>query len=125
MSVLRTLVIALLLAPTTLAAMSNTLYSTFASCTGRMSAEMEHAWLMHDPHAEEHEFRRAQFVDLLDAVVPDHLKRRALVLRIDAKHAHARLLTQATFSDDTVLAKWASKRAKAEILLCASLLLDS
>ena len=110
MSNLKTFVLALVILPASTYAMSNTLFSTFASCTGRLSAEMEHAWLMNDPRADDLAHRRGQFVDLLEAVVPDDQKRHALTLRIDAKLAHAALLTQATFSEDSDRAEWAIGR---------------
>ena len=122
---LKTLGALLLLLPTSAQATNNTLYSTFASCAGRLSAEMEHAWLMSDPHADELEYRRGQLIELLEAVVPNDHQGRALSLRIYAKQAHAKLLTQASFSTDADRAEWARDRATFELHYCASFLLES
>ncbi|MCV6592061.1 MAG: hypothetical protein OIF48_03845 [Silicimonas sp.] len=97
----------------------------FAACTGRYSAEMEHAWLVQDDRAGGFEQKRRQFIELLEAVVPAEERRAALHRRIEAKMAHAQLLTQAWFSNDHDRALWARSRARAEMNYCAGLLLDS
>lgn len=98
---------------------------TFASCTGRLSAELEHAWLMGDARGEDIAHRRQQFVDILSAIVPPTQRRDMLHLRIQAKIAHASLLSQSVFSDDAERATWALRRATAEVNYCAGFLLDS
>lgn len=104
---------------------SEPLGQTFAVCAGRYSAEMEHAWLMHDRDTAEVTHRRQQFVDLVAAFVAPEDRRESLAYRINAKLAHARLLTQATFSQDEGQSVWAKKRARFQIAMCASYLLDS
>ncbi len=106
-------------------ARADTIVSTFATCAGRFSAEMEHAWLVYDERAEEYEHRRGQFIDLLNAIVPQDQLRATLHLRVDAKMAHAQLLSQASFSEDADRSAWAIRRAKSEIDYCAGFLLDS
>lgn len=113
----------LLLLP--LPASGQPLAALFAACTGRYSAEMEHAWLVQDDRAGHYEEKRGQFIELLEAVVPVENRRAALHLRIEAKMAHARLLTQASLSADQDRARWARGRARAEMNYCAGLLLDS
>ena len=125
MSVLKTFVIALFLAPSTLQAMETDLVALFSSCTGRYSAEMEHAWLIGDERSDQLEHRRDQFASLILAVTPKEQRRESLNLRISAKLAHASLLTQARFSQDRDRARWALRRAEGEIAYCSSLLLDS
>ena len=97
---------------------------TFATCTGRLSAQMEHEWLMNDPASERTETHRATMIALLDAVSPPNRGRDILAWRIDAKSAHAMLLTRATFNDDTEDAAWALRRAQTQVSACTGLLLS-
>ena len=122
---LKTLLLVLLALPNPVRAREDTLVTAFATCAGRFSAELEHAWLMYDERASEFEHRRKQFIDLLNATVPSDRRRHALSLRIDAKLAHAQLLTQATFSGDADRSAWAVRRAKSEIANCTGYLLES
>ena len=125
MSGLRTLLVLLLVVPMPGRAAEHPLVSAFASCAGRFSAELEHAWLMSDERASEIEYRRRQFIDLLNATVTADRRSQALNIRIDAKVAHAGLLSQATFSKDVVQSRWAKRRAKSEIAYCTGFLLES
>lgn len=96
----------------------------FAACAGRLSATMEHQWLMRDPAAERTEAQRSAMVALVDAVmVPDRAP-DVLGWRIDAKRAHAVLLTRATFNADDDDASWALARAETELAACTGLLLS-
>lgn len=96
----------------------------FAECAGRFSAEREHAWLTGNPEADYYEARRSAFVALLDATQSSATARRSLSHRIDAKMAHASLLTLATFGSDTDRAARAKRLAARHIGTCQSLLLD-
>ena len=96
----------------------------FATCTGRYSAMMEHAWLMRSGEAEEHAHYRATFVSLLEAV-DDNPGPVTFHRRIAAKAAQAALLQTATFGDDGAQSDWARARAEALIAECRRLLLDS
>lgn len=125
MSSLKTLIVLLVLSPMQSQATEGSVASVFAVCAGRFSAELEHAWLMRSEQASEIEHRRRQFVDLLDASVPPERQRSVLHQRIDAKVAHARLLSQAAFSDDPDRSEWAVRRARSEIAYCAGFLLKS
>ena len=93
----------------------------FAACTGRLSAQMEHHWLMSRP-SETIEARRKAMISLLEAVQRPSEGREVLAYRIEAKHAQAVLLSRATFNDDPADAHWAATRAEAEIAACAALL---
>ncbi|PWL34646.1 hypothetical protein [Marivita sp. XM-24bin2] len=93
-----------------------------ASCVGRLSAQIEHHWLMSNQPTKGIETQRAHMLDILDALVTAEVATRALANRIDAKLAHASLLTQAAFSNDTRRATWAEKRAKQELALCSLML---
>ena len=114
---------AALSATSTLAAAD--LAQTFAGCAGRMSAEMEHAWLINDPAAPDYEGQRLTFLALLDATMPRGQERTVLHHRIEAKLAHASLLTIATFSDRADRADRARTRAKWHLSACTEMLLDS
>jgi len=96
--------------------------ATFATCTGRLSAQMEHEWLM-GGHDEAIASQRAAMAELLVSITPAGAGRDALAARIEAKMAHASLLTRATFNRDAEDAAWASARAEAEIAACQGLLL--
>ena len=65
-------------------------------CAGRLSAHLEHQWLMQNPAADRTEAARDAMVALLEAV-GDVDDAATLALRIEAKHAHAALLQRATF----------------------------
>ncbi len=101
------------------------LFETFAACAGRFSAQLEHAWLMGEGDFSETSHRRAQFVNLVDAATTHDQKRRALEVRIDAKMAHAQVLTRATFSISPEQQVWAARRAASNLQICTDLLLDS
>lgn len=125
MSEVKTLLALLLFLPLPSQAEDAALYKTFATCAGRYSAELEHAWLMGAPDAAELEQRRQQFVGLIEAVLLDDQQRLALNQRVLAKAAHRQLLTQATFSQDASLRTWALTRARSETAYCRGLLLES
>ncbi len=95
----------------------------FASCAGRYSAEVEHAWLMQDPAAEQHEERRAAFLSMLEALDPVRTGPEALNHRVAAKAAHAGLLGQAAFAPDPVHRTVARRLAQSHQAACAGLLL--
>lgn len=96
----------------------------FAVCTGRLSALMEHQWLISDPAADETHDLRAAMIQLLEAVTTPQTARAALYVRIDAKVAHAGLLTRATFNTDPKDADWAKHRASEQIGACQAMLLS-
>ncbi len=98
----------------------------FAACTGRLSATMEHQWLVSDPSADETQALRQYFVTLLDASLETGTiqPRHALHLRIEAKMAHARLLQQSTFAPDARVARQANRIATRYMAGCRALLLS-
>ncbi|MEL7253930.1 MAG: hypothetical protein AAGL23_07125 [Pseudomonadota bacterium] len=96
-----------------------------ASCTGRLSAEMEFAWLMGDPDADALETHRAHFVAILESLGPGPDPHRQMALRIETKMAHSRLLTTAYFGQDAARATWAKRQAFRQRSICENLLLDS
>lgn len=116
---------ALLIAPVTGNATEQAWAPVFASCAGRYSAELEHAWLMQDDRATQIADHRRHFIDLIDATAPRAQLRDLLNVRIDAKLAHATLLSLATFSKDEDRALWALRRARSELAHCSGMLLKS
>ena len=95
----------------------------FATCTGRFSAEVEHAWLVRTIEAERHSQMYDNMSALLDAVTSpdDEISARALL--IEAKAAHSRLLLQAAFGWDAERRRIAEKRARFLLLSCTALIL--
>ena len=93
-------------------------------CVGRLSAQIEHHWLLSDLPTEQIETQRAHLEDILDALITPDRATRVLSNRIDAKLAHASLLTQSAFSSDDRRARWAEKRAEQELLQCGRILLQ-
>mgnify|MGYP001549901694 CR=1 FL=1 len=96
---------------------------TFASCAGRLTAQMHHQWLLLDPAADQTEAHRATMIDLLDAALPKGSGREALRYRTTAREAHAALLSRATFNANSKDASWAQKRVSAEITQCQALMI--
>lgn len=97
---------------------------TFSSCVGRLSATMEHQWLMSDPNSDRTEAQRAAMLSLVQAIMPSGAGRDVTAWRIASKRAHAVLLTRATFNDDAEDAAWALTRAETELAACTGLLLS-
>ncbi|TCK99245.1 hypothetical protein BXY66_3746 [Shimia isoporae] len=95
---------------------------TFAGCTGRFSAEMEHSWLVADDRAEAFQSERQTFVSILEAAMNTN-HRAVLGHRIQTKHAHASLLAIASFSDDATRARTARLLANDYLEGCRSLIL--
>ncbi len=126
MSALRTLAAATgfaLILPTPSPAEDDVL-RLLASCTGRLSAQLEHQWLLQDPHADRTERARETMADLLESVTQPENAREALHLRIMAKEAQSRLLMRAMFNGDQKDAAWARRRAEDQVIACAGLLLS-
>lgn len=92
-------------------------------CIGRLSAQIEHNWLFPETPTDQIETQRAHLVDILDALVTPETLTHSLAARIDAKMAHAALLSQATFAQDQRTANWAQKRASQELVNCDHILL--
>lgn len=87
------------------------LVAEFAQCTGRLSAQMEHQWLISDPTADHTKQHRTEMITLLEAVMDPAAAPQALNLRISAKQAHAQLLSQSLFAQSDTRRTYARKRA--------------
>ena len=120
MSCLRTLVVlTCLVFPA--GAMAQDLVQRIAQCTGRMSAEMEFAWLNGEA-GEQARLYRSHLEDVLDAIISPTEQAAVLHMRIEAKFAHARLLTRAMFNDDPVDADTAARLASRFTGSCRAIL---
>ena len=122
---LKTLFVALLIAAPIAgpARADDPLLREFANCAGRLSAQMEHQWLIGDTESETTQKWRASMISVLEALMPTGSGKQVLAWRIDAKMAHASLLTRATFNDDPEDADWAGRQAEMIIAGCNSLIL--
>lgn len=101
------------------------LHQRFANCTGRLSAQLEHEWLMSDSASEKTAGVLTQFQDLLQAATPEGQHRETLNRRIEAKLSHSALLTRASFNDQADDAERAKRRARKYISLCTAMLIGS
>ena len=125
MGVLKTILFCMLgLLPAGAFAMESDPLRTFASCAGRLSATMEHQWLMSDPTSDRTQAQRAAMLSLVDAVMAPGQGSQVLTWRIEAKQAHAVLLTRAAFGQDADDATWALQKAEAHLAQCTGLLLS-
>ncbi|MBR9652041.1 hypothetical protein [Thalassovita aquimarina] len=95
----------------------------FATCTGRLSAQMEYQWMFDGPGSEVTETTRAALIDILDAIVPADAGPEVLHWRIEAKAAQAALLDRAVFNSDRDDAQMAQRIARRQIDACRALLL--
>lgn len=71
----------------------------FATCAGRMSALMEHQWIVDGPASDVTKAQRAELLDLVAALTPPGQESRVMGWRVAAKAAHAALLSQARHGD--------------------------
>jgi hypothetical protein len=119
MGVLKTLCMSLSMAAlASTAEAEDTLLRHVTECVGRLSAQMEHHWLFQDKSSDQIERQRAHLVDILETLTTAQNAGTVLSDRIDAKMAHASLLTRAAFSDDPRTAQWAENRAFQQIRMC-------
>lgn len=81
---------------------------------------MEHEWLLSDVRADQTEDHRDAMIDLLFATMGPDDGQQVLSWRIEAKIAHASLLTRATFRKDT----WAAQRAGQMVQACTSIMMS-
>ena len=111
--------VALVTASTTEAAPAQTAERVrlFASCAGRLSATIEHGWLIDRSDGSTEQRQRRGFEELIAAILPD-----ARAAGIAAKFAQARLLQTASFHRDTRRAARARMLAEQELARCTAIL---
>lgn len=95
----------------------------FATCTGRLSAMVEHQWLMSDPKSDATAALRDDMVQLMDAAMADGQAQQAMAWRLEAKVAAAALLRRAAFGQDPALARWSQRRAVELVDGCRAIIL--
>ena len=83
-------------------ASADPLLREFSVCAGRLSALMEHQWLVDGPASEATSRQRDAMLALVEAVLPPEAAPRAMHWRIEAKVAQAALLNRARFAKDPV-----------------------
>lgn len=118
---------ALFLTPPPAAALSgraSDVATTFAVCTGKLSALMEHQWITDPPASDRTRQQRERMIELLDAVTRPGQDRRLLGWRVEAKVAQAQLLAQARDPAHPVRARQARRIAERDVAACTSLLLS-
>lgn len=93
-----------------------------AACTGRLSALMEHQFLVDGPASETTRRHRDALADILLAVTPAGAEARVMGWRVEAKAAQAALLSQARFGADP--GGRAAFRAERLIAACTGFLLS-
>ena len=96
----------------------------FASCAGRMSALMEHQWLIADPQSGRTAAEREAMLALVGAILVPGEEARAMQWRLEAKAAQADLLTRARFLSDDAAAARAARLSDALLGECRALLLS-
>jgi hypothetical protein len=95
----------------------------FATCAGRLSAQMEHQWMFDGPASEVTAKQNQAVVEMLEAITePDH---RPIVMgwRIEAKVAHRALLSSAALNTDPRRAATSDRHAQHLIAPCTAMLL--
>jgi|APEBP8051073178_1049388.scaffolds.fasta_scaffold00002_347 hypothetical protein len=95
----------------------------FATCAGRLSALMEHQWLLSDPLSDQTATERAAMLSLVEAMTPPGGEAGALNWRVEAKAAQAALLAASRRPQNDPTAGTASRRSEELIGACRSLLL--
>ena len=93
----------------------------FATCAGRLSALMEHQWLVDGPASEATKSRRAALLEVVEALTPPDAAPRVMAWRIEAKAAHATLLGQSRHGSPAAMAR-AARRAQALESACTAYL---
>ncbi|NJS37992.1 MAG: hypothetical protein HC783_02220 [Rhodobacteraceae bacterium] len=88
----------------------------FSTCAGRLSALVEHQWLVDGPASDVSANRRDAMLELVAAVMPPEMARTAMGWRIEAKVAQRALLDRAYFAQDAA----AEKRSAQLLQGCAT-----
>lgn len=94
----------------------------FTVCSGRLSAQMEHQWLMSDPGSDHTAALRSGMIALAEAVTPPGREAAAMAMRIEAKVAQAALLARARDPSGGAAAAQAARRSAELIDACTALL---
>ncbi len=93
----------------------------FATCAGRMSALMEHQWLVDGPASEITQARRELVLDVVASLTPPGQEVQVMAWRVEAKAAHAALLGQSRHGPAPDQTR-AAKRAETLLRSCEAYL---
>jgi hypothetical protein len=93
----------------------------FATCTGRMSAVVEHQWLIGGAGSDVTQAARDAMEGLVEAATPPGDEARVMGWRVEAKLAQKALLARAAFGGSGQ--DMAATRAEALLAECRGLLL--
>lgn len=96
----------------------------FATCAGRLSALMEHQWLVDGPASEKTAQEVHALSALIQAIMVEGENNRALAWRIEAKVAQRALLMQVDFGTDKKRGDLARNRSDTLIGPCRAMLLS-
>lgn len=118
------LILALLTGPTPSAA-STGLALRVAECAGRLSAEVQFAWLANQSQIDRLEAQRDQMRDLLTALTENDAGDDLISAVIEAKYAQALLRQSAAFGTDDKRQQLARRQATLMLASCQRMLLDS
>ncbi|MDX1781710.1 MAG: hypothetical protein R3256_10365 [Thalassovita sp.] len=95
----------------------------FATCTGRLSAQMEYQWMFDGEGSEGTETARDALVEILDAIMRPDQRPDVMAWRVEAKMAQSALLARAVFNLDRRDAQMAQRIARRRVEECRGLLL--
>lgn len=93
----------------------------FATCAGRMSALMEHQWLVDGPASDITKARRSAVLDVVASLTPPGQEAQVMAWRVEAKAAHATLLGQSRHGTPAAMAR-AAHQAQALEAACTAYL---
>ena len=83
----------------------------FATCAGRLSALMEHQWIVDGPASDATKAKRHAVLEVVEALTPPGDEAVVMGWRIEAKAAHAALLAAARHGDTRVTRRAALRAA--------------
>lgn len=93
----------------------------FATCTGRLSALMEHQWIVDGPASDRTRQDRDAMLTLVEAAMRESQAVQVMAWRIEAKAAHSALLAQSR-SPDPALALRADRQAAVLMQGCSAIM---
>jgi hypothetical protein len=99
-------------------ALADPLLRDFAVCAGRLSALVEHQWMVDGPASDTSAGTRDSLLALVEAVQDPGMDATVMGWRVEAKAAQKALLARAHFAKDGV----AEKRATELLQACAALI---
>lgn len=106
-------------------ASETSLLTTIATCTGRLSAVLEHHWLTRDDRAKKTARLHAHMTDLFHALIDDDSDRQARLVRAQSKDAFLALLRRAHRRVPDRMARMAAQRVFVKFRQCTLLVVQT